>query len=71
VKTATLKIEGMSCGHCVQAVTQALQSVGGVRKADVDLAGGRAVVEYDADRTTPAALVGAVMDEGYTAEETA
>lgn len=71
MKTANLKIEGMSCGHCVKAVTQALHSVDGVHKADVDLAGGRAVVEYEEGRTTPAALVGAVMEEGYTAEETA
>jgi copper chaperone len=71
VKTAQLKIAGMSCGHCVQAVTQALESVAGVRKAEVDLTAGRARIEYEEGRTTPAALVGAVMDEGYTAEEAA
>lgn len=67
--TATLKIQGMSCGHCVQAVTGALESVDGVRAARVDLHAGRATVEYDEARTGPKALVGAVMDEGYTAEE--
>ena len=71
MKTAELKIAGMSCGHCVKTVTQALESVAGVRKAEVDLATGRALVEYEEGRTTPAALVGAVMDEGYTAEEAA
>ncbi|MFW6078783.1 MAG: heavy-metal-associated domain-containing protein [Gemmatimonadota bacterium] len=67
--TTTLKIQGMSCGHCVSAVTEALKGVEGVRSADVDLEGGRAVVEYDEGRATTAQLVGAVMDEGYTAEE--
>jgi copper chaperone len=71
VKTTVLRIEGMSCAHCARTVTEALQSVAGVRKADVDLTGGRALVEYEEGRTTPAALVGAVMDEGYTAEEAA
>lgn len=67
--TATLKIEGMSCGHCVRAVTEALEAVDGVRAAKVDLEAGRAFVEYDEAKTGPEALVGAVMDEGYTAEE--
>jgi copper chaperone len=70
VKTATLKVDGMSCDHCVKAVTEALQSVSGVRTAEVDLGAGRAVVEYDEGATSPARLVGAVMEEGYSAEET-
>ena len=71
MKQAVLRIRGMSCGHCARTVTQALEGVHGVNKADVDLAGGRAVVEYEESQTTPDALVGAVMDEGYTAEEAA
>lgn len=67
--TAVLKITGMTCGHCVRTVTEALERVDGVEQADVDLAKGRAVVDYQEDTTTPATLVGAVMDEGYTAEE--
>ena len=71
MKQAVLRIQGMSCGHCAKTVTQALESVDGVTKADVDLAGGQAVVEYEETQTSPGALVGAVMDEGYTAEEAA
>jgi copper chaperone CopZ len=65
-----LKVQGMSCGHCVTAVTQALEGVDGVQTAKVDLDAGRATVDYDETVATPRALVGAVMDEGYTAEET-
>ena len=71
MKQTVLKIQGMSCGHCARTVTEALESVGGVKKAEVDLAGGRAVVDYEETQTSPGALVGAVMDEGYTAEEAA
>ena len=71
MKQAVLKIGGMSCGHCVKSVTEALEAVTGVKKAEVDLTGGRAVVEYEESQTTPGALVGAVMEEGYTAEEAA
>lgn len=67
--TATLKVTGMSCDHCVRAVTQALKNTEGVRAAQVDLKAARATVEYDETRTNPRELAGAVMDEGYTAEE--
>ena len=69
MSTATLKITGMSCSHCVRAITQALEQVPGVTRAVVDLGGGRAVVEYDAAQTTARALANVVMDEGYVAEE--
>ncbi|HET9439432.1 MAG TPA: cation transporter [Longimicrobiales bacterium] len=68
--TATLKVTGMSCDHCVRAVTQALQNTDGVRSAHVDLKGARATVEYDEGKTNPQALASAVTEEGYQAEET-
>lgn len=71
MKQAVLRISGMSCGHCARTVSEALEGVQGVKKAEVDLAGGRAVVEYEETQTSPGALVGAVIDEGYTAEEAA
>jgi copper chaperone len=67
--TATLKVTGMSCDHCVRAVTQALQNTEGVRNATVDLKGARATVDYDENKTNPRALATAVGDEGYKAEE--
>jgi copper chaperone len=67
--TATLKVTGMSCEHCVRAVTQALQNTEGVQRALVDLKASSATVEYDEKKTNPRELAGAVMDEGYTAEE--
>ncbi len=60
----TLRIEGMSCEHCVRAVEKALRSVDGVQDAQVDLASGSARVQGNAD---PARLIEAVAAEGYTA----
>jgi copper chaperone CopZ len=68
--TTVLKVSGMSCGHCVKTVTEALEGVDGVARADVDLQRGRATVEYDEGRTNPRALASVVTDEGYMAEET-
>jgi copper chaperone len=67
--TTTLKVAGMTCQHCVRAVTQALESRDGVTRAAVDLQAGRAQVDYDAGRVTPRELANAVADEGYEAEE--
>lgn len=64
----TLRVTGMTCGHCVLAVTRALEGVAGVRQAKVELASGRAVVEYDDGSVTPGALAAVVAEEGYAAE---
>lgn len=67
--TTTLKVQGMTCGHCVRAVAGALEGQDGVRQAQVDLQAGRAVVEYDEALVTPAELATVVAEEGYEAEE--
>lgn len=60
----TLQVGGMTCEHCVRAVTKTLQAVPGVDTVSVSLAGGRALVEGAAD---PQALVQAIKKEGYEA----
>lgn len=64
-----LNIEGMTCSHCVGTVKDALEDVGGVRSARVDLEAGTAVVDYDDARTSPRELATAVADAGYQAAE--
>ncbi|HKI58984.1 MAG TPA: heavy-metal-associated domain-containing protein [Trueperaceae bacterium] len=59
-----LKVEGMTCHHCVMAVTKALESVDGVKSAEVDLDHGSAVVDGEADLQ---AMIAAVQEEGYRA----
>lgn len=63
----TLTIEGMTCGHCVQSVTEGLTSLEGVRSVEVSLEAGQAVVEYDEDRLTTQAIQTKVAELGYQA----
>ncbi|MBW3634991.1 MAG: heavy-metal-associated domain-containing protein [Armatimonadetes bacterium] len=63
----TLQISGMTCGMCVQHVTQALQSVSGVQNAAVDLTAGRALVQHN-ESAEIKAMIEAVAEEGYTAQ---
>jgi copper chaperone CopZ len=60
-----IQVTGMTCMHCVGAVTKALQAVAGVEKAEVSLDEKQAVVTGNAD---PDALVAAIKEEGYSAE---
>lgn len=64
-----LKVTGMTCGHCEQAVTKALSEVPGVEQVvEVNRTKQLAVVEGQADT---AALIAAIAGEGYQAEATA
>jgi len=60
----TITVEGMSCEHCEQSVTEALEGVDGVERASADRESASATVEGDADA---AALVSAVSEAGYDA----
>jgi copper chaperone CopZ len=66
MRQTTLHIEGMSCGHCLSAVTRALSALPGVRIDAVRI--GRADVSYDESTTDPARLEAAVADAGYSAK---
>lgn len=58
-----LKIAGMSCGHCVNAVREALEELDGVDVRSVEI--GSAAVTYDPSRSTPTAIESAIEDAGY------
>ncbi len=65
--TITLRIEGMSCGHCLRAVSEALREAPGVLQIEtVEM--GRAQVTIDGSVTTPAKVAAAVDEAGYRAE---
>ncbi len=63
MQRTTLHIEGMSCGHCLNAVNRALAAVPGVEIESVQI--GRAELRYDERTTNPQALEAALTDAGY------
>lgn len=69
METAVLRIQGMSCSHCQQAVTQALSRLAGVQSVDVDLAGGKATVSYDPGQVSVESMREAVEEAGYEVVE--
>jgi copper chaperone len=62
--TETYNVAGMTCGHCVQAVTEELLRLPGVHDVTVDLASGSVTVASDG--VVPLDEVRAAVDEaGY------
>ncbi|MCR8657043.1 copper ion binding protein [Paenibacillus endoradicis] len=58
-----LKVDGMSCGHCVNSVEKALQSIGA--EGTVDLASKKVTVKFDEAKVNTKAIVEAIEDQGY------
>ena len=64
MSTATYTVVGMTCGHCVTAVTEEVSAVPGVTDVDVDLASGGLTVTSDAP-VEETAVRAAVEEAGY------
>jgi copper chaperone len=64
----TIKIQGMTCQHCVMAVTKALGKLPGLKNLKVDLAKGEATFE-SAQNTPRDSIRQAVEDAGYKVVE--
>jgi len=65
--TTTLHITGMTCGHCVSAVTSELTALDGVQDVSVDLVtGGTSSIVVSSSRRLPLDELRAAVDEdGY------
>lgn len=61
-----LKIEGMSCQHCVVSISKALKDLKGIKDVKVSLEKGSAEVSYDDTLVTLSRMKDAVTDAGYT-----
>ena len=58
----SFQVQGMTCGHCVGAVTNAVKSVDPQAQVQVDLSSGKVEVQTQQDRT---AIARAIEEEGY------
>ncbi len=60
-----LNVEGMSCSHCVHAVTKAVEELDGVVGVVVDLESKTAAVEFDSSKVDLESIKAAIEEEGY------
>jgi len=62
-----LAVRGMSCEHCVKAVTAALNALPSLADVKVDLKSGSASFNFDPAKTSLEAIKAAIVEEGYEA----
>lgn len=58
-------VQGMTCGHCVKAVTRAVQQLDASAKVGVDLAAKQVRVQSELVQEQ---VLSAIREEGYQAE---
>ena len=64
---AIIKIDGMHCHKCEQAIKKSLTGYAGVHEVEVDFLSGQASVLYDRESVTVKELMDAVTAAGYRA----
>lgn len=64
-ETKVLKVEGMSCSHCENAVKKAAGALPGVESVSVDLRGKSVTVVFDNEKVLLAQIEEAIEDQGY------
>ncbi len=63
--TETFQVQGMTCGHCERAVTQAIQAIDADAQVKIDRASGQVEVQTSGARD---AIAKAIAEEGYTVQ---
>ena len=66
MEQTTIHIDGMTCGHCANWVTEALKKLDGVTSVSVSVGEKNALVEHDEKKVTEEMMVAAVEQAGYT-----
>ncbi len=64
-ETKVLNVEGMSCGHCVNAVKTAVGALAGVGSVEVDLAAKKVTVDFDSVQVSLEQIAHAIEDQGF------
>jgi copper chaperone len=60
-----LNVSGMSCSHCVTAITSAVEGLDGVTDVIVDLGAKTVTVEYNSEKVSLGELRRVIEEEGY------
>lgn len=66
MKTAEIKINGMTCNHCTGSVQSAITLLNGVSSVDMSLEKGTATVEYDETQTSMDIFKNVIEDIGFS-----
>lgn len=65
MEKSIIKVEGMSCEHCVKSVTKAVSALPGIREVVVNLSVGTVTVEHDSVLSPLGKIMFEIEDLGY------
>ncbi|MDR1160019.1 MAG: copper chaperone CopZ [Syntrophomonadaceae bacterium] len=65
MEKTVIKVEGMSCDHCVKAITKAVTALPGIDGVNVDLKAGTVMVEHDSAQSPLDKIKAEIEDQGY------
>ncbi|GAF64758.1 copper chaperone CopZ [Bacillus sp. TS-2] len=60
-----IKVEGMSCGHCVKAIEENVGELKGVSAVKVDLSSSKVEIQFDANQVSISDIEKTIEDQGY------
>jgi len=60
-----IHVEGMTCGHCSETVTQAVRSLDGISQVNVDLDKKQVSVDFDESRTNLGEISSKITEVGF------
>jgi len=65
MEKTVINVDGMSCEHCVNAITKAVKALPGIAKVAVDLSAKSVAVEYDSSKTALDKIKAEIEEQGY------
>ena len=65
MKQELVKVEGMTCQHCLQTITDALKNISGLNGIDVDLDKKEVNVRFDENETSLQEITNKIIQIGF------
>jgi copper chaperone len=65
LRQETIKVEGMTCQHCVQTITDALNNINGLNTVNVDLVKKEVRVKFNENETKLKKISDKIIEVGF------
>ena len=69
MKQELIKVEGMTCQHCVQTITKKLKNISGLNSIDISLDNKEVNVRFDEDETNLQEITKKIVEVGFELPE--
>lgn len=68
MENVTLKVQGMSCGHCVKAIESSVSELNGIESVNVSLQAAEVNVSFNSSQVSIDQIKETIEDQGYEVE---